>query len=86
MNRPLNWHLDRRVPIALVMGLVMQMAVGMWWVSKMDSRMERGEQRMVRLEAHDEISTSLQASVARDLGEIKGQLAILISNMQRERK
>jgi hypothetical protein len=86
MNRPPNWHLDRRVPIALVAGLLMQMAVGMWWVAKMDSRMERGEQRMVRLEAHEEIATALQASVARDLGEIKGQLAILISNMQRERK
>lgn len=38
-----KWHLDRRVPIALILGLAMQLAGGVWIASKFDSRLQRLE-------------------------------------------
>ena len=39
------WHLDRRVPIALIVTLAMQGSVGIWWMASLGSRvdyLERG--------------------------------------------
>ena len=33
-----SWHLDKRIPITLVILIVMQTMGGFWWASKMDSR------------------------------------------------
>ena len=32
------WHLDRKVPIALILALTVNIVVGIWWASKLDSR------------------------------------------------
>ena len=48
-----NWHLDRRVPIALIATIAMQTGMGIWWASSMSERMSQIERR--------ENSTSLQA-------------------------
>lgn len=32
------WHLDKKVPIAILAAIIMQGVVGVWWVSKLDSR------------------------------------------------
>jgi hypothetical protein len=33
-----RWHLDRRVPIALIVTLLLQAAIGLVWASKLDAR------------------------------------------------
>ncbi|WP_336801581.1 hypothetical protein [Kaistia sp. MMO-174] len=33
-----GWHLDKRVPIALIVTLLLQAAVGLIWASKLDAR------------------------------------------------
>lgn len=41
-----KWHLDRRVPVALIVTLLGQMAVGIWWMSTLGERvntLERAE-------------------------------------------
>lgn len=37
---PVAWHLDRRVPIALILALLAQSGTAVWWASKMESRVE----------------------------------------------
>ena len=40
-----SWHLDKRVPIALIVTLMMQGAIGIWWMASLGSRvdyLERG--------------------------------------------
>lgn len=32
------WHLDRRVPVALILAIAIQSATAIWWASKIDSR------------------------------------------------
>lgn len=34
------WHLDRRVPIALLVGLLIQTFGAAWWLSKLESRVD----------------------------------------------
>ena len=55
-----EWHLDKRVPIALIATIVMQTMAAVWWAATMQSRIEAlekmlaasatTESRLVRLE------------------------------------
>lgn len=38
-----HWHLDRSVPIAMIVTIATQIVVGVWWISKLDARIERLE-------------------------------------------
>lgn len=33
-----SWHLDKRVPVGIILAIVLQTAGLVWWASKMDSR------------------------------------------------
>jgi len=35
-----KWHLDRRVPLALIIVLLGQMVTGVWWASTLDSQVD----------------------------------------------
>jgi hypothetical protein len=43
-----SWHLDRRVPIAIIGALIMQTMLLGWWTSKVDSRIENLERSDMR--------------------------------------
>lgn len=45
---PENWHLDRRVPLAIIGALIMQTLLLGWWTSKVDSRIENLERADTR--------------------------------------
>jgi hypothetical protein len=33
-----RWHLDKKVPIGIIVAILVQSAMGVWYVSKLDSR------------------------------------------------
>lgn len=41
-----QWHLDKRVPIALILAIFVQSSGGFWWASAMNTRMEQVERRL----------------------------------------
>lgn len=43
-----NWHLDKKVPIALMVALGLNACLGIWYASKLDSRISYLEQDGVR--------------------------------------
>jgi Tfp pilus assembly protein PilO len=45
-----QWHLDKRVPVALIITLLGQMVVAIWWAASINTRMEQIE-RTVSAEA-----------------------------------
>jgi len=45
-----GWHLDKKVPLALISALVMQTAVFGMWVGSINTRVEALENRQVALE------------------------------------
>lgn len=39
MTRTEPWHLDRKIPIGLMLTLVLQLAIGVWWASQQEARL-----------------------------------------------
>ena len=62
-----EWHLDKRIPIGLMIGLTLNLGLGIWYASKLDSRityLEAGGTRTDRLidkiqEGNDQTNTRL---------------------------
>lgn len=46
MNRPENWHLDKRVPLALIFTIFIQTAGLVWWASSLSERVHTLERRV----------------------------------------
>jgi len=41
-----NWHLDKRVPIALIVTISLQTAAVIWWASSLSARVDHLERQM----------------------------------------
>lgn len=46
-----SWHLDKRVNVSIILMLAAQVAAGIWFASKMDSRLTAVEARTTLIEA-----------------------------------
>jgi len=71
-----NWQIEKNIPISILIGGLVHLAVLVWAVSKYDSRMTEHESRITRLEATDrEFSTVLQ-QISDRLSRIEGKLEV----------
>ena len=64
------WHLDRRVPVALILAVFGQGALGIWWMAGLSSRVSHLETSVPALAASD-------AETSRDVRAIGLQIARL---------
>lgn len=55
-----HWHLDKRVPVALLVGLLAQGGAGVWWAGTANERLSQVERR---LEGFASRSEALQSEV-----------------------
>ena len=39
-----DWHLDKRVPVALIVTILMQTSAGFWWASSINERVAQLEE------------------------------------------
>lgn len=46
-----GWQLDKRVPIALIITLMVQFGAGVWFASRMDSRVGQNQEHIVELKS-----------------------------------
>ncbi|MFN0043745.1 MAG: hypothetical protein ACKVSF_11110 [Alphaproteobacteria bacterium] len=46
-----RWHLDKRVPVAIIAALIMQGIGAVWWAAQFEARFEASVRRIERLEA-----------------------------------
>jgi hypothetical protein len=72
-----QWHLDKRVPVALILTLIVQGAAMVWWGSAIDHRVAAVEQRLSALDDSRERLIRLEASVSYQqqvLQEIRDEL------------
>lgn len=60
-----SWHLDRRVPLALIVVILVQTAGIVWWAATLQAKSEAQEGRIVRLEQQNAQSTLLGERLAR---------------------
>lgn len=60
------WHLDKRVPVALIVTIMIQTGAGVWWAATQDQRVKSLEEWRTD-----------SKSVAADLSEIKAEIRSL---------
>ena len=46
-----SWHLDKKVPVAIIVVLVGQFLLGLWFIAKLDSKVEEQSSRLAKTEA-----------------------------------
>jgi len=82
-----EWHLDKRVPVALILALALQGAGGIWWAASTSERLDQVERRLeggqtiaVLLSRIDDTNTNLD--------RVRGEIATtndLLRQMLQER-
>lgn len=69
-----DWHLDRKVPISLIIALAIQTGTAIWWASGMEHRVASTEGSVVRLKVeHDKIQS--------DVGDQSKAIAVLVEQL-----
>ena len=46
-----SWHLDKKVPVAIIVVLIGQFLLGLWFIAKLDSKVEEQAARLAKSEA-----------------------------------
>jgi low affinity Fe/Cu permease len=46
-----SWHLDKKVPVAIIVVLIGQFLLGLWFIAKLDSKVEEQAARLAKTEA-----------------------------------
>jgi len=76
-DRDEHWHLDKRVPIALMFAIFVQTAGAFWWASDISSR-------VTRLEVDASASSKISERVAK-LEVISQRLEKLVDRLESKR-
>ena len=50
-NDPEGWHLDKKVPITIIIVLILQFVGMLWFAAKLDSKVEEQATRLTKTEA-----------------------------------
>ena len=69
-----SWHLDKKVPVSLILALVGQTAVLIWWGATMQARVESLEHQ---IEQH--ANTAAHGTVREELAAISARQDIILS-------
>jgi len=72
-----QWHLDRRVPLALIATLFIQTAGAFWWASNISSSVYANEVNIKRLEQQSNQLGAVGQAQAVQLGRIEEQISAL---------
>jgi len=91
-----NWHLDKRIPLALIITAILQIGTFVWWAAKTDSNVSSIGDRVKLLEGQElkrndligrVISVEVQVSGINDsLKRIERNMDMLVDMRQKERK
>lgn len=77
-----HWHLDRKVPLALIFTILMQTAAGIWWASTISARVDYAERRIEAMAPQQDRVTRVEVKVEgiqQDTQEIKADVKRLLS-------
>jgi hypothetical protein len=80
-----KWHLDRRVPLALILTIIGQTSIGVWWAATTNERvstlerasLESAKTTPVQADRLTRVESKME-SVQRDLTEIKSDVKSLL--------
>lgn len=77
-----HWHLDKKVPISIIVALAVQFAGGLWFMAKLEARVLAIESNTVsqrdRDDRQDNAVTAALALARGDIKDMSGKLDRLI--------
>lgn len=89
LPRSASWHLDKTVPVSIIVAMVIQAGGGLWFVSKLDARIEyleraRSEQRDMD-RAQDERLGAAVLIIREDVRDLNSKMDRLIEGQAQRR-
>ena len=63
-DTPEGWHLDKRVPIAIIITLTMQSFAAVWWASAVTARVDQLERAVVSSQGQDGRIVRLETQIS----------------------
>jgi len=78
-----SWHLDKRVPVAIILSIALQTFAAIWWAATVNSRVAAAETNIVKLEAVTDAQRSAAQMQAVQLGRIEEQIGGLRQDIGR---
>lgn len=77
------WHLDKRIPIALIVTIALQTGMGVWWAAAITTRQGYLEGRLSLHDAQIEAMRASATTSAVALGRIEETVVGLRADMNR---
>jgi hypothetical protein len=86
-----SWSIDKKVPLAILIALAVQLAAGIWWLSGVVRYVEDHERRIARQESADlpqrmAVMESQLREINKSQDSIHSKLDYLLLKKQRESK
>lgn len=78
-----GWHLDRRVPVSIIIVLVLQFVGGLWFAFELRSDIDTNARDIARIERSVEVMSVSSQQQAVQLGRIEEQVSGLRADIQR---
>jgi hypothetical protein len=70
-----HWHLDKKVPITLILVLAVQLVGGIWFAGRMVERDESQERRLAAIEKSREDENAERQSVIGRIGVLESRVS-----------
>jgi hypothetical protein len=85
MNEPVDqsWHLDKKVPIALISVILGQSLAIVWWASTITGDVRTTADRVTKLERNEDEDRRIMNQMSASLPRIDAQMLELLRSIQR---
>lgn len=78
-----QWHLDKKVPIAILLALFLQFGGWVWWAASLNGRVTATENAITQLDTRTETLRGAAQTQAIQLGRIEEQIGGLRQDIGR---
>jgi hypothetical protein len=72
---PEAWHLDKRVPIALILTVAIQTGAMVWWAASISARVEMHERQIASLQSAEIAAAAETRRISETLARLDERLA-----------
>ncbi len=78
-----HWHLDKRVPIALIVTIMLQCGAGIWWGATMAARLDNQERRIESLENRGQKMSESFSNMNNQMSRLDERMTAMLESTHR---
>lgn len=75
-----DWHIDKGIPVAIIVAVGGQLFFGGWYLSKYDNRITDHDGRIAQLERHEDANRIPMQLIGERLSRIEGKIDMMNDN------